>query len=139
MSRLGCKAKVPRTGIEPVRLDQPPNCKLGLFTNSSTGAQALSTGARGGHNPQLAPAWFGRLSIALNPSSWSSLLFTTARFHVCAEEDNHRIKQRAMVFREVGRILNERISQSGDRKALETCRNRIRAPFLRLPILTIRV
>src|SRR5437870_4393208 len=48
--RSGCKVGVPRAGIEPARLDQPPECKSGLFTNSSTGAQALSTGARGGYN-----------------------------------------------------------------------------------------
>ena len=41
--RLGFK-KVPRTGIEPVRLDKSPDCKSGLFANSSTGAQVQRRG-----------------------------------------------------------------------------------------------
>jgi hypothetical protein len=71
--------KVPPAGFEPARLDQSPDCKSGLFANSSTGAQMLREGARGLLGSRLAPTWFGHLSAALNPSSWLLILHTLSK------------------------------------------------------------
>lgn len=68
-SRLGYK-KVPRTGLEPVPTGfSHPIANRACLPISSTGAQKLSTEARGSLDAQLASAWFGPLSAALNPSS----------------------------------------------------------------------
>ena len=66
--------EVPRPGVGPGRLNQPPACKAGVSTSYTTGAQGVQqeapdVGTGGGSNLRPVPASLGPSSAALDLTS----------------------------------------------------------------------
>jgi hypothetical protein len=76
---------MPGTGIGPVRLQEPPKYKSGLFTSLSTQATVLSAEAAGDSKPQAASTWSGPLSTAL------SLFSGFSSFNLCLGDRRKKI------------------------------------------------
>ncbi len=121
-SRLGFK-KVPRTGIEPVRLDHshPIASRACLpFQNRGTSAECRGEGWL---DAQLASTWFGPLNAALSPFSRFPTLRSLTRFCISAKYADYSVKDITLGICNCGRILNERASHTGDCDALKITRN----------------
>src|ERR1700729_1201538 len=93
---------VPQPGIGPGRPNWSRECKSRLSANSSTGARKLQdVGTHGTFEGFGVPTFFGLSSAAPIPSSWFSLLSTSARLNRFSQHANHCFQNLAVCFGQV--------------------------------------
>src|SRR5881394_600583 len=125
LSLLGFE-KVRRTGLEPVRLDSVTRLQVGpVYQFPAPAHKGAEYGGEGSANSQLASAWFGHLSNALNLFSLFLALRSITQFRISTDKPNNAVQKLALAFSDACGKLNVRPGHTGNRLTFKVWRQYI--------------